>query len=218
MRRVGKVLAVLGLALPGLALAQGTVHRERQVREERREVRTEADQRSMFTVRGGAGVMTYGGEAAGLTAPGATYNVSGEVHVLPWMRGELGYLGGLYTSEQLTGDDRATILENGGQALVKVGPTLGRNLFPHALGGLAVTRLNLRNEERAAGLIDEATNVRVPVGVGLDYELPSAGAAALMVGARGTYGFATNANAFPTLPDASDTNVWTGSLQVGGSF
>ncbi|MGA9521662.1 MAG: hypothetical protein WBV82_09370, partial [Myxococcaceae bacterium] len=194
------------LALPAAAFAQYEEH--------------EKDARR-WNVNGLAGVMSYAGEAASITQPGAAYGVtaSGDIASMYGLSldGEIGYLGGVYNSEALISSEKSTIVENGGQAAVKIGPELGA-FEPYALGGVSVQRLNVVYEEATGGLIRDGTHTRIPVGVGFDLK-PGGRDGPLTLGARGTYSFATNNSAFQALtPNTNSASMWTGLAEVGGSF
>lgn len=213
MKRAIKWMGVaLGLmALPGAALAQ----------EERRGVRLPATERGMerdVSVLGQAGVLTYTGEAARLTTPGAAYGVAVSTDVVPWVDAELGYQGAVYMTEEnisLAGN-QFRILENGGQALAKVGPD-GLMLEPYVLTGLTVTRQSVIGTPGPEVPVTDGNRFKLPVGAGVDWEIPTRGAGDLRLGARATYNFGLNGAGYTTL-SASSTNQFLGTVQVGGSW
>ncbi len=142
---------VVGLAFPAVAFAQGE-------RWERR-----------YRVEALGGGMAYSGRAATVTQPGAAYGVALSGDIVPWVAGEIGYVGATYRTEGLISQTaRADIVENGGQAAVKVAPPVDWTVRPFALGGVSVQRLSVSREQNAAGFVADGTEVRLPVGVGFD--------------------------------------------------
>ncbi len=213
MKRAIKWMGVaLGLmALPGAALAQ----------EGRRGVRLPATEKGMernISVMGQAGVLTHTGEAARLTTPGAAYGVAVGMDVVPWVDAELGYQGAVYQTEEdisFTGS-QYRVLENGGQALAKVGPD-GLMLEPYALTGLSISRQSVIGTPGLEVPVADGTRVKLPVGAGVDWEIPTRGPGNLRLGARATYNFGLNDAGYTTL-DASSTNQFLGTVQLGGTW
>ena len=220
MRKNRWWMAVATLALPAAALAQYEETPE-YVDEDQASVTEGEREPRPWKVNGLAGVMSYAGEAASITQPGAAYGVtaSGDIASM-WgvnLDGEIGYMGGVYNSEELFSADQSTIIENGGQAAVKIGPEFGA-FEPYALGGVSVQRLNVADDEATGGLIRDGTHTRIPVGVGFDLK-PGGRDSQFTLGARGTYSFATNNSAFEALtPNTNSASTWTGLAEVGGSF
>lgn len=161
-------------------------------------------------VFGDAGVLTYAGEAAGLFDPGARYGVSVGLEPFQAIGLELGYQGAAYTVE----NEGGTVLENGAQALVKVGPKLGA-VEPYALGGAAWTRFSATDDAEASGLSDDSFG-KIPVGAGVDFTLP-VGDNPLVLGARGMYNFVIENEAFDTPEPRNDDQIGA-SLVIGGEF
>ncbi len=191
-------VVVAALVLPGVALAQGG-------RWERR-----------YTVQALGGGMAYAGEAATVTQPGPAYGVAVSGDIVPWIAGEVGYVGASYRTEGIVSrTERSDIVENGGQVAVKLGPPVQSNVRPYALGGISVQRLTVSNEANAGGLVGDGTEVRLPVGLGFELNPGNSG---LTVGARGTYSFSANNNAFSQLGGNSAASTWTGLAQIGGRF
>jgi hypothetical protein len=165
-----------------------------------------------------AGATTYAGQVASITQPGAAYGLAVSGDVNRWVAGELGYLGSSYRSEGIVSrNGRSTIVENGGQAALKLGPSLGQAVKTYALGGVSVQDLNVTNEAASGGLIRDATEVRLPVGVGLDVA-PGSKGTGVMFGVRGTYNFAANNRAFPDTGSTNSAATWTGLASLGGRF
>ena len=199
MKKSTRWMVVATLALPAVAFAQRGKEWERR-----------------YTLQAQAGAMAYAGEAATVTQPGVAYGVSVSGDIVPWIAGELGYVGANYRTEGIVSrQERSDIVENGGQAALKLGPPLRGSFKPYALGGLSVQRLSVLDEENAGGLIGDGTEVRVPVGVGFELN-PSD--SALTLGIRGTYSFSANNNAFANLGGNSAASTWTGLAHAGGRF
>lgn len=176
-----------------------------------------------YDVSAQAGVLTYTGEAAGFTAPGVSYGVLAGADFLPWLGGELSYQGAAYVTDNrlAPGDDNdVSISENGGQLVAKVGPQLGGGLQPYAVGGLAVSFLDVKDREQAFGVVEDATLLKVPVGAGIDWNIPGNlnDLAQFTVGARATYNFTVDSGAFPTTDNASAADQLQTTLQVGARF
>ncbi|MGA9525813.1 MAG: hypothetical protein WBV82_30420 [Myxococcaceae bacterium] len=191
-------VVLAALAIPGAALAQGESWERR------------------YTVQALGGGMTYAGAAASVTQPGPAYGVALSGDIVPWLAGEIGYVGATYRTEGIISPTaRADIVENGGQVAVKLGPPVQSNFRPFALGGVSVQRLSVSNEAVTDGLVIDATEVRLPVGVGIELNPANSG---LTVGARGTYAFSTSNNAFSQLGGNNAAATWTGLAQIGGRF
>ncbi|MGA9525940.1 MAG: hypothetical protein WBV82_31055 [Myxococcaceae bacterium] len=198
MKKSTRWLVTAALAIPAVAFARSEEWERR------------------YTVQAQGGAMAFAGEAATVTQPGAAYGVSISGDIVPWIAGELGYVGAAYRSEGIVSrTERSDIVENGGLAAVKVGPPVQWMIKPYALGGLSVQRLTVSKEENTGGLIGDGTEVRVPVGFGIELNPSETG---LTVGARGTYAFSTNNNAFDSLGGANAASTWTGLAQLGGRF
>lgn len=217
MKWMGAALVVS--MVPGLALAQGRDEPRRGLRGAL--PATERNERGMWrdiTVMAQGGVLTYTGEAARLTTPGAAYGVLAGVDVLPWLDAELSYQGAAYKTQEDLSPDQSTLLENGGQAVAKVGPDRWR-LEPYALGGIAVSRLSVVGEPAPGVPVQDATLVKLPLGVGVDWKVPLGdGESDLNIGARATYDIALDSGAFPTLEDTQSSNQLQGVVHLGASF
>lgn len=163
-----------------------------------------------ITVAGNGGVLTYPGEAARLFDPGAQYGVNIGLEPFGAVGLELGYAGAAYG---LDGRD-GSVVENGGTALLKVGPKLG-TVQPYALGGYNLMWLSGNEDANARG-IDDDTMSKIPVGAGVDFVLP-AGKAPLILGARGTYNFLFDNDSFDVGGAESDDQIG-GQVVFGGEF
>ncbi|XXF77445.1 outer membrane beta-barrel protein [Myxococcaceae bacterium GXIMD 01537] len=178
--------------------------------------------RRTWDVTAQAGLITFTGQGARYTNPGIAYGVLGGLDFTPAVGGELSYQGAAYDT-----DDRVTpqsgsiaIMEHGGQAIAKVGPQLGGGWQPYALGGFGISFLNVIDRETAFGLVDDATLIKLPMGAGLDWEVPAArdNPAQFTLGARATYNLALDSGAFPATDKASSSSQFLATLQLGASF
>ncbi len=167
-----------------------------------------------IVVMGQAGLLTYTGEAAALTRPGTAYGVAVGLDLTRGITAELGYLGASYRTE---GEDPVGVTENGAQALVQLGPQQ-RNFHPFALFGLQLSRVNALERGDANPDVEDATHLKLPMGAGINYTLPSDADAEITVGARAAYNFTLDAGAFPTLNEPAAANQFTGMAVVGGRF
>jgi hypothetical protein len=174
-----------------------------------------------FDVSAQAGLLTFTGEAANFTSPGVSYGVLAGMDVLPWLGGELSYQGAAYVTDgRLSpGDNDIGISENGGQAVVKAGPRLG-GIQPYALGGLALSFLNVKDRESAFGVVEDATLIKVPLGAGVDWHIPGNmnDIAQFSLGARATYNLTVDSGAFPTTDNATSSSQFLTTLQMGARF
>lgn len=219
MQKRWMVWAILATALPGVAAAQQEVPPDQASPPTVRRSYSRPGPELSATAE--AGVATFVGDAADVTRPGATYGVNVGLGIIDPLSVELGYQGALYDAEPQVQGERARISENGGQFLVELGPRLfDRALRPYALGGVAVSRLSVvDNEASALGVVNDDTLVRVPVGAGIDYVFDASERNGVTLGARGTYRFEVAGDAFPAL-SATDERAQqiTGQLVLGGRF
>lgn len=213
MRGMGTSLSVLTLAGTLLAGSAGAV-----------EVRTKEAQEpgwdNDLELKALVGAQTFLGDAGLRTTPGAAYGVAAALDLFSMIDGEISYQGAWMGMDSRTGQD-ATILENGGQAILMVSPTLG-SFEPYAFAGLHLTRLSVLNDSAATALfVQDATLLRLPVGLGVDW-VPFGGQrgkreADLLIGARVKYDFSLAGNAFPGLERQSGNPIQA-TLMVGASF
>ena len=175
-----------------------------------------------YDVQAQAGLLTYTGEAAGFTSPGVSYGVLAGADFLPWLGGEISYQGAAYVTDSRlsVGDDDIGISENGGQLVAKAGPQLPGGLQPYALGGVALSFLDVKDREQAFGVVEDATLLKVPVGAGIDWKIPGNlnDLAQFTVGARATYNLVVDNGAFPTANDGNSDDQFQTTLQLGASF
>lgn len=201
-RRLAAMVLGAALALPTVALAQ----RYESLNEDKLDI----------DVKGQAGVSAITGEAAAITTPGASYGVAAGIDISEYIGVELGYLGSVYQTEEGVESDQFRILENGAQGLVSFSPEFGM-LEPYAFGGVEVTRLSVQESEGSSTLVNDDTQVKVPVGLGVNLNIDRDGPADWIVGARGTYDATLESEAFTGLSDSA-SNQLTGSVIIGGRF
>jgi hypothetical protein len=223
-RKMSWLVPAALLALPGAALAQEQ-DRVEEVQEELREdaqvLGREAQERNL-EVSAQAGLLTYTGDAAAFTAPGVSFGVLAGIDVTPWLGGEASYQGAAYmTDNRLSpGNDDIGISENGAQLVAKVGPQLAGNIQPYALGGLNLSVLDVKDRETAFGAVEDAFLVKLPVGAGVDWQIPGGrdSLAQFSVGARATYNIMLDSGAFPLVDDAASANQLQTTIQLGAQF
>ena len=204
------ILGALGaaaFALPSVASAQDYDYRASE---------RDAGPDRGVQVQAQGGIVGFPGEAASQISPGALYGVVvGIEPPIPVLELELGYQGAAYqTDERLTGAQENAI-ENGGQAILKASPEFGA-WEPYAFGGYQLSRFNVYERDNSTGALQDDTLSKVPVGAGLDVHLGD-----VLVGARGSYNFLFDNDAFTGVPNDSgdrDSDQITGSLLVGGQF
>ena len=212
------ILGALGAAALALPAAASAQDQETEVEYDYDYRATErADERDRgVQVQAQGGIVGFPGEAASQLSPGALYGVVVGIEPgIPVLEIELGYQGAAYqTDERLTGAQE-NVIENGGQALLKASPKIGR-WEPYAFGGYQLSRFNVYERDNSTGALQDDTISKLPVGAGLDVHLGD-----VLVGARGSYNFVFDNDAFTNIPnDNSDrsSDQITGSLLVGGQF
>ncbi len=162
-------------------------------------------------VQAQGGIVGFPGELASQLSPGALYGVTVGIEPgIPVLELELGYMGAAYqTDERLTGAQENAI-ENGGQALLMASPKFGA-WEPYVFGGYQLSRFNVYERDNSTGALEDDTINKAPVGAGLDIHLGD-----VLVGARGSYNFVFDDDAFTNLNDEDNVDQITGSLLVGG--
>ncbi|MCI0571511.1 MAG: porin family protein [Myxococcaceae bacterium] len=223
------LLVALALTSPGAVLAQDdpqerergyTTEEERRMREQAEEawqdVKTGDERGKGFNVRAMAGPVAYTGDAATVTTPGATYGVNAGWDFSRFIGAELGYQGQVYGSSPAVGGERDTLLENGGQALAKVRTDIG-NFVPYAMGGLGISWLTGASAQ-SAGLVENDTLFRLPLGAGVDYRFGEQGAGNVTLGVRGVYQLGLDSGAFPTQNNATSSSQLMGVASLGGNW
>jgi hypothetical protein len=162
-----------------------------------------------MTVEANGGILSYPGQGAAVFQPGGQYGAA--VGVTSRVIGlELGYQGAAYGVER-----GGNLIENGGQALVKLGRETG-GFMPYALGGYNLSWLTANGTAKDNGISNNVVS-KIPVGAGVDYRIPSSGSSAVTVGARGTYNFVMGNDSFVHRSASADDQIGA-TLQVGGSF
>ncbi|MFN7134334.1 MAG: outer membrane protein, partial [Myxococcales bacterium] len=165
-------------------------------------------ERPGIRVQAQGGVQSYVGQAGDAVRPGGAYGVLVGLPTSGFLGLELGYQGSAFETQ-----DRANgIVENGGQALVKLNPHFGR-WEPYVYGGVGATRLTVLGDNP---LVDNDTLVKVPVGAGVDVRFPRDSENAFLVGGRAGYNYVYDNEAFTTAP--ANTGQLNLTLQVGGRF
>jgi hypothetical protein len=127
------------------------------------EAKRQADMRGL-TVTLGGGVEGYTQALAPAVSPGPSVSVNAALRPSKVLGLELGYSGAVNEIKQEDNVSGADIVRNGGQAAV----TLGLNaaaVQPYVLGGIGVSRYNVRDESSAR--FQDDTVGSVPVGAGL---------------------------------------------------
>jgi hypothetical protein len=145
--------------------------------------------------------------------PGAAYGVNVGLEPLGALKLELGYQGAAYTERAPVPEAQDVVaLENGGYAALKLAP-LGGTVEPYALAGLGLSHINAIDPPEDAGLLQDDTVAKVPVGLGVDLEM-----GIFAVGIRGAWSFLfANQNALRTdAPRGADQ--LSGTLHIGAAF
>lgn len=201
-RRVAAWVLGAVIALPTAAMAQ----RYESLRERNNDG---------FDVKALAGVTSFTGEAAALTSPGAAYGVAAGIGLTRLLDLELGYVGAAYQTQEGAEANQFVVLENGGQGTLHIAPNIGM-FEPYAFGGIKVNRLSVQEGEAVSAAVNDDTQYKVPVGVGVNMNIGRGGPDWLL-GARATYDATLESDAFTAL-DNSATNALTGQLLFGGQF
>jgi hypothetical protein len=163
-------------------------------------------------VRGQAGAVGYPAGDPRVNT-GSTYGVS--VGFGGGASGfELGYIGADYGTDGVAGG--GPITENGGQALIRTGPTLGA-LRPYLAAGYEVSWMNASNQARIARLAEDETLQKIPVGLGVDVHLGGSGPGVLL-GVRGLYRFVFDSAVIGNGQGKYGDDQLSGTLVLGGGF
>lgn len=178
---------------------------------------SKADMRGLTVMLGG-GVEGYSGALAPRVAPGPAWGVTAALKPSKVLGLELGYNGAANELRNSDANNGADIVRNGGQAVATVGLTAAP-VQPYILGGVGVSRYNVRNAG-SAGLRDDTVGA-VPAGVGLRTHIGN-----FTADARGTYNFLFD-NQFGGRAGAEDgtfgfenrdTGRYLGSINIGSTF
>ena len=164
-----------------------------------------------LTLLVGGGVEGYTGALAPEVNPGASVGVTAAIKPSKVLGIELGYTGAVNNFSTDVGGSGPDIIRNGGQAALTLGLTASP-VQPYVLGGVGVSRYNVRNGGEALGFRSDTTG-NVPVGVGLRTHIGD-----FTADARVNYNFLL-ANQFST---GVENDLWngryTGTLNLGGTF
>jgi hypothetical protein len=78
----------------------------------------------------------------------------------------------------------------------------------------------VKDRESAFGVVEDATLVKVPLGAGIDWNIPGNlnDIAEFTVGARATYNLTIDSGAFPTTDKATSSDQLLTTLQLGARF
>jgi hypothetical protein len=134
---------------------------------------------------------------------------------------EVGYQGAAYnTKANFTGVQEG-IAENGGTALLKLGPKF-HGFEPYALGGYGLSFINVAERGGSAGAVQDDWVSKVPVGLGFDFKVGTRSSGTqVLLGARSTYDFLF-ANSAYTWTGNNNTNrsgdQINTQLTLGGKF
>lgn len=231
MKNFGWIVGAVGIAavaLPTVASAQdyetqygsdqGNVTVESEdttvIQGERVETKHQERDRGVSVTANG-GVISFPGEAAADLTPGGNYGVNVGIEPLPVVELELGYVGAAYQTDGNLPGAQENVIENGGQAVLKASPKIGV-VEPYAFGGYQLSWFNVYERPNSAGVVEDKTLSKLPVGAGLDFHIGDA-----VLGARGQYNFVFAADqAFTNLnsDQARSADQLAGLLELGGQF
>lgn len=166
----------------------------------------------------GGGVEGYTGSLASNVDPGAAAGVTVALRPSSVLGFEVGYSGALNEIDRRfgaggagTGGSGPDIVRNGGNAALTLG-LAATPVQPYVLGGIGVSRYNIRNGG-ALGFRDDTVG-NVPVGVGLRTQI-----GAFTADLRGDYNFLfSNDFAPPEVTTNAGSGRYQGTLNIGGTF
>jgi hypothetical protein len=169
-----------------------------------------ADMRGLTVLIGG-GVEGYTGELAGDVDPGATVGVTAAIKPSKVFGLELGYSGAANNFDADVGGSGPDIIRHGGQAALTFG-LAATDVQPYVLGGVGLSRYNIRNGG-ATGFADDVVG-NVPVGVGLRTHFGD-----FTADARVNYNFLLSDEFSPVTTEGGlETGRYTGTINLGGTF
>lgn len=161
-------------------------------------------------LKGGVGGFT--GNLGDYTRSGPTYGVTLNVQPFNVIGFELAYDGGrMGISDERIGD--ASILMNGGSAMVKLGLPFIERVKPFVAGGVGASYVTVNGE--TGGLYDSDLIENVPVAAGIEFNTGG-----LTAGVRGTWRMIIDedfANAAQPVGDP-EGNMLEGQVTLGGRF
>lgn len=159
----------------------------------------------------GGGVEGYTGSLAPDINPGATAGVNVSARPSSVLGIEVGYSGAVNNLNTSVGGTGPDIVRNGGHAALSLGLAATR-VQPYVLGGIGVSRYNIRHAGTSGFKDDTVGNV--PVGAGLRTQF-----GAFTADARVGYNFLFSEDFAPaTVRDNAGTGSYTGTLNLGGTF
>lgn len=176
------------------------------------------------TVTAGGGVEGYAGDLASTIDPGPAWNLNVGLRPSKVLGLEFGYSGAINDIDGVgtggTVDTNPDLMRNGGHAAVTLG-LASTGVQPYVLGGIGLSRYNVRNGEGAEYKDDTTGNV--PVGLGLRTHFGD-----FTADLRGTYNFlfdqefaARAANSDIGGPGDSSFDKggrYMGTLNIGATF
>ena len=182
-----------------------------------------------------SGIITFPQQAAAVTTAGAQWGVLLGLAPVPALGFELSYQGAHYRTDKSLAEVQDQVIENGAQAVVKVGPRLGR-FEPYALGGIALAHRDVRYREGGPGVFEDGAVTKAPVGAGFDIRIPLAKlpvgrglvpavdraveklGPSLLIGARGTYHFLLRSPALGDVDGGRGADQLGASVNLGARF
>lgn len=172
------------------------------------------------TVTAGGGVEGYAGDLASTIDPGPAWNLNVGLRPTKVLGLEFSYSGAINDIDGVgtggTVSDNPDLLRNGGQAALTLGLT-STGVQPYLLGGVGLSRYNVRNGEGAAYKDDTTGNV--PVGLGLRTQIGD-----FTADLRGTYNFlfdqefAARATESEAVEGFDKGGRYMGTLNIGATF
>jgi hypothetical protein len=165
-----------------------------------------------------AGMLNFvGGAAADLTA-GFSYGASVSLNAPQIVGLEIGYTGATYGTKGGLPGPRESVVENGGQALLKLGPRLPM-VTPYVMGGYNLSYINVAERPDSAQVVRDDAVSKVPVGGGIDFRTPGG----VLIGARTSYNFLFSNQAYAAAQPANGGRQRSGdqmitTLDIGGHF
>ncbi len=176
-----------------------------------------------FDVQANAGMLNFVGGVAADLNPGLAYGVGASILAPQAIGLELGYQGAAYGTKSAVPGPRESVVENGGQALLKLGPHLP-SVEPYVMGGYNLSYVSVANRSGSAGVVRDDAISKVPVGAGIDFHLRGGGTTSgLLLGVRSSYNFLFSNQAYSLVADSNGTRNRSGdqlitTLDLGGHF
>lgn len=150
------------------------------------------------TAHAQAGLLAFPGRAHDILNPGFSYGAGIGFDARQAVGLEVNYQGAVYGTKNSLAGPQETIAENGGEALLKVGPRT-RFFDAYALGGYGLSFANAAEQPGSAGVVQDDWISKVPVGLGVNVKVPTTSNADVTLGARSTYDFLFNNKAYSGL-------------------